>query len=510
MKIFENNNKRLNLLSHITDLMQHMDQAGDFIQNTLDLLIANGFEYSTIKIIHPVSEQMELAYSSGLTEAQESAYTYRLGEGVTGTVASSGQEISIHKTSTDDLFKDKMQLTEDSNEYSFYSFPIELDNLVVGVFSSLCISSTIEQHEANSLFFKTLSPFIAQSLRITLKFEKASKDFARENRRLQNELSSKKSLNNIVGKGSKMMEIYDQITNVAPTNATVLIQGANGTGKELIADSIHYQSPRRERPLIKVNCAALPENLLESELFGHEKGAFTGAIHQKKGRFELANQGTLFLDEIGEMPVALQAKLLRILQNKEFERVGGEKTIKIDVRVVAATNKNLSKEVELGNFREDLFYRLNVFPIFLPSLIERKTDILLLAEHFLNRYSLENKKSIKRISTPAIDLLMTYHWPGNVRELENSIERAVIVAEMDTIRAKDLPPSLQTTDTKSPHLTQDWSLPQAVENLEKEMIIEAMKKNHGHQGKAARTLDITERQMGYKIKKYNIKITQAF
>lgn len=503
-------NNRLNLLSHITGLMQHLDQAGDFIQQALNLLNQEGFEYSSIKLLHPISDQLEVAYSSGLTSDQEKAYSYKVGEGVTGTVASSGQEITIYKTSEDLRFKDKMNLTNDSDEYSFYCFPIHLDNLVVGVFSSMCILPTPQDHQSNILFFKTLSPFIAQSLRITSKFEKFSKEFEIERQRLRRELSDKKSKSSIIGKGSKMNAIFDQITNVAPTNATVLIQGANGTGKELIADSIHFQSTRKEQPLIKLNCAALPENLLESELFGHEKGAFTGAINQKKGRFELAQGGTIFLDEIGEMPVSLQSKLLRILQNKEFERVGGEKTLKMDARVIAATNKNLAHEVEMGNFREDLYYRLNVFPIYLPTLVERKTDILLLAEHFLVKYCKENQKTIKRISTPAIDLLMSYHWPGNVRELENCIERAVIVAELDTIRAQDLPPSLQTTDIQSPHLDNNWSLPQAVENLEKEMIIEAMKKHHGHQGKAARSLDITERQMGYKIKKYKLKLPSAF
>lgn len=500
---------RLPLLSKITDLMEHMDQAADFIQTTMDLLQKEGFTYSSVKLLHTISDQLKVAYSAGLNSSQTEAYTYRVGEGISGTVASSGQEITLFDTDKDPRFKDKMNLASGYGSYSFYCHPIRLNDTIIGVFSSLCPKGTRQQHEANSFFFQTLSPFIAQSLRITKKFDSVSKDFARENRRLQQELSGKKNIQNMIGKGSKMQAIFDQIENVAPTLASVLIQGANGTGKELIADALHYHSLRKEKPLIKINCAALPESLLESELFGHEKGAFTGAIHQKKGRFELAHGGTIFLDEIGEMPPLLQSKLLRVLQNLEFERVGGERTIQVDVRIIAATNKKLGKEVELGNFREDLYYRLNVFPVFVPSLVERKTDILLLAEHFLDKYAKQNIKDIKRISTPAIDLLMTYHWPGNVRELENCMERAVIVAQMDVIRAQDLPPSLQTSDIRSPHFDENWSLPQAVENLEREMIMEALKRNDGHQGKAARALDITERQMGYKIKKYHLLSTSA-
>src|SRR5438270_5259416 len=230
-----------------------------------------------------------------------------------------------------------------------------------------------------------------------------------------------------------MRQVYEQVAQVAHTNTTVLVRGESGTGKELIAHAIHYNSPRAQKPFIKVNCAALPETLIESELFGYEKGAFTGAHALKNGRFELAEGGTLFLDEIGDMNLSTQVKLLRVLQEKEFERLGGIETIKVNVRVIAATNKDLEKAIAAGTFREDLYYRLNVYTIFVPPLRERKSDVLLLADHFLEKYAREHGKSIKRISTPAIDMLTSYHWPGNVRELENIIERAVLVCETNVL-----------------------------------------------------------------------------
>jgi len=282
----------------------------------------------------------------------------------------------------------------------------------------------------------------------------------------------------------------------------VLIRGESGTGKELVANSIHYNSPRAKGPFIKVNCAAIPANLIESELFGHEKGAFTGAIKQKLGRFELAHRGTIFLDEIGSIGLDVQANLLRVLQEREFERVGGHRTIKVDVRVVAATNKNLEQAVEDGSFRDDLYYRLNVFPIYMPPLRERKTDVLLLADFFLEKYARENNKAIRRFSTPAIDMLMAYHWPGNVRELENCIERAVLLCEEGVIHSYHLPPTLQT-GSESDTLPA-WSLEEAVANLEREMLIDALKNTRGNITRAAELLRTTVRKFNYKAQKYGI------
>nr|MBC8247240.1 sigma 54-interacting transcriptional regulator [Deltaproteobacteria bacterium] len=323
-----------------------------------------------------------------------------------------------------------------------------------------------------------------------------------ENRRLRNELKTKYRITGIIGNSNKMREVYRMISQVSGSNATVLIRGESGTGKELAANAVHYNSQRSKKPFIKVNCAALPANLIESELFGHEKGAFTGAIRQKPGKFELGHKGTVFLDEIGAVELDVQANLLRILQEKEFERVGGQKTLKADVRIVAATNKNLEAAVSEETFRGDLYYRLNVFPIYMPPLRERKTDILLLSDYFLEKYAQENRKSIRRFSTPAIDMLMAYHWPGNVRELENCIERAVLLCEEGVIHSYHLPPTLQTgTETGTlPAL----SLEDAVGNLEKETIIDALKNTNGNITLAAELLKTTIRKFGYKVKKYGI------
>ena len=323
-----------------------------------------------------------------------------------------------------------------------------------------------------------------------------------ENRRLKSVLKDKYSIGNIVGNSNKMREVFQMVSQVSKSNATVLIRGESGTGKELVANSIHYGSLREKGPFVKVNCAALPATLIESELFGHEQGAFTGAIKQKLGKFELAHKGTIFLDEIGSIGLDVQANLLRILQEKEFERVGGHRTLKTDVRIIAATNKNLEYAVEDETFRGDLYYRLNVFPIYMPPLRERKTDMLLLADFFLEKYATENNKDIKRFSTPAIDMLMEYHWPGNVRELENCIERAVLLCEEGVIHSYHLPPTLQTG--KESDTVPTLSLEDAVANLEKEMIIDALKNTRGNINMASKILQTTVRKFAYKAKKYGV------
>jgi Nif-specific regulatory protein len=292
------------------------------------------------------------------------------------------------------------------------------------------------------------------------------------------------------------------MTQVARTNTTVLIRGESGTGKELIAQAIHYSSLRASNAFVKVSCASLPESLIESELFGHEKGAFTGAAARKPGRFERAHGGSLFLDEIGDVNPAVQVKLLRVLQEREFERVGGVDPVKVDVRLIAATNKDLEAAIGGGTFREDLLYRLNVFTIFVPPLRERKTDVLLLADHFLERLATDHRKKIRRISTPAIDMLMAYHWPGNVRELQNVLERAVLVCDGDVVHAHHLPPTLQMADTSDASAFQ--TLESAVSAVEKDLIQDALKMARGNRAKAARLLQATPRIVNYKIRKYRI------
>jgi Nif-specific regulatory protein len=328
----------------------------------------------------------------------------------------------------------------------------------------------------------------------------------RENRQLKEQLREKFKVDFIITASRQMEEALNVVGRVARSQATVMILGESGTGKELFARAIHYSSPRAGKPLVKVNCAALPENLLESELFGHEKGAFTGAIARRIGRFEQADQGSIFLDEIGDLSPALQAKLLRVLQEREIERVGSNQTIKIDVRVIAATNRNLEEAIKKGAFREDLYYRLNVVTISLPPLRARKEDIPLLIEYFLNKYSTENKKEVRSLSRESKDLLLKYDYPGNVRELENIIERAVVLCRQDIITSQDLPLNLRESRTEMAlvQARQAHSLPETLETLERQLIIGALERSGGVQTRAAEELGISERVLRYKINKYGI------
>jgi len=349
-----------------------------------------------------------------------------------------------------------------------------------------------------------VASMIAQALKIQRLIEEDKRRLVDENEHLRQELRDKYDFSNIIGTSGPVRQVYEQVAQVASTNTTALIRGESGTGKELIAHAIHYNSLRAKKPFVKVSCAALPESLIEAELFGHEKGAFTGAESRKKGRFELAEGGTLFLDEIGDINLSTQVKLLRVLQEREFERVGGTETIKVNVRLIAATNKDMEQALQQGTFREDLYYRLNVFTIFVPPLRDRKADLLLLADHFLEKFSREHGKSIKRISTPAIDMLVSYHWPGNVREMENALERAVLMCEGQVIHAHHLPPSLQTAEASG--TVTRVSLADAVIAYEKDLIQDALKTTRGNRAKAARLLDATERILNYKIKKYAIDV----
>jgi Nif-specific regulatory protein len=327
-----------------------------------------------------------------------------------------------------------------------------------------------------------------------------------ENTKLRQELRDRYDIRNIVGSSRAMQQVYEHVAQVAPASTTVLIRGESGTGKELVAHALHYSSPRAKKPFVKVSCGALPESLIESELFGYEPGAFTDARAQKKGRFELAHGGTLFLDEVGELSASTQIKLLRVLQEHEFERLGGVQPIKVNVRVVAATNKDLEAGVKDGTFREDLYYRLNVYSIYLPPLRERRPDIPLLADHFIEKYAATHGKDVRRIATSAIDMLMSYHWPGNVRELENCIERAVLVCEGGVIHAHHLPPSLQTAEVSGTLPRQ--SLKEALGAYEKDLIQDALKSARGNRARAARLLDTTERIIGYAVRKYGIEPTR--
>jgi len=359
------------------------------------------------------------------------------------------------------------------------------------------VEDAVEAMKEGAYDFIT-KPFKRVQLERTIRRAAEKQALALQNRRLQARLDELQGAGRVVGTSPVMLKTLELVRQVAPSTATVLIQGESGTGKELIADAIHHGSPRRDQAFIKVNCAALPEQLLESELFGHERGAFTGALARKEGRFELADGGTLFLDEIGDVSPAMQGKLLRVLQSGEFERVGGTRTLKVDVRIVAATNRDLATLVRERRFREDLYYRLNVITIQLPSLRDRREDIPLLAHHFLRRYSAKNAKSLGGFTEEAMDLLQTYAWPGNVRELENVIERAVVLARSDLITPVDLPETLVRSDQAARHLVISIGTP--LDEVENRLIDETLRYTKGDKTVAAKLLGIATRTIYRRMK----------
>jgi two-component system, NtrC family, response regulator HydG len=353
-----------------------------------------------------------------------------------------------------------------------------------------------------------IKPLDFEVLKLTIDRACEHAGLKEENKLLRMQLNTDLEITNIIGKSPAMKELMAMLAMVAPSEATVMITGASGTGKELIARSIHFNSPRKDKPLVVVNCAAITETLLESELFGHEKGSFTGADKRREGRFMQANYGTVFLDEIGETSAAMQAKLLRVLQEKEIQRVGGEEILKVDVRIVAATNRDLEAEVAAGRFREDLFYRLNVMAINIPQLKDRRDDIPLLAHHFLEKYAEKNRKSAKGFAPMAMDMLLKYHWPGNVRELENAVERAVVLMTGDHITEKQLPlaivqsyPDQQDLETATP-LATDGN--RSLEEIEKEAILATLDAAGGNKSETARRLGITRKTLHNKLKAYGV------
>jgi Nif-specific regulatory protein len=463
-----------------------------------------GGERVTIALIDAKSGELRIEEAHGLSVQQKKRGVYKEGEGITGLVFQTGEAIIVEDVAGDRRFLDRTGARGSAGGIGFACVPISVDGRAIGTLSADFPSG--EGLHRGATLLRGLAGLVAESakLRKRVREDEVRSIEEREARRRPPGADFKPR--ELAGTSDAMRQVYEQISQVAGSGATVLVTGESGTGKELVAREIHYASPRAEKPFITVNCAALPESVIESELFGHEKGSFTGAVAMRKGRFELADSGSLFLDEIGEISPAVQVKLLRALQEREIDRVGGVKPLKVDVRIIAATNRDLYKEMKEGRFREDLFYRLNVFPIHVPPLRERKSDILLLADLFCERYSRKNGKDIKRISSPAIDLLASYHWPGNVRELENCIERAVIMSGDGVIHAYHMPPTLQSaasTDT-APSLT----LPAALAQLEREMLVEALKIFQGNMSLAAKQLGITERQIGVRMEKYQLNYKQ--
>jgi len=380
----------------------------------------------------------------------------------------------------------------------------EIDVIMMTAFGS--VESVIQAMQAGAAEYLT-KPVDLDQLELVINKALEHKLLVSENRIMREQLTEKFRFEQIISASEVMEETLNIAGRAAPSKSTVLITGESGTGKELVAKAIHYTSPRKGKPFLAVNCAALAENLLESELFGHEKGAFTGANRLRKGRFEMANNGTLFIDEAGEIPMATQVKLLRVLQEQTFERVGGAEPIKVNVRIVAATNRNPEELIEAGLFREDLFYRLNVVRINIPPLRKRKTDIPLLVDYFLKKYTAENKKPITGISKEAMDLLVKYNFPGNVRELENIIEQAVVLSRDDMVVTNDLPMTVRgmRRESKKPGSQEEGTFVERVEALERELIDRALDDAQGVQTRAAKKMGITERHLRYKLKKYGMK-----
>ena len=379
----------------------------------------------------------------------------------------------------------------------------EIDIIMMTAFGT--IETAVNAMKAGAADY-IVKPVELEELLIQIEMISERRTLRKENQMLREQLRAKGvTTDQIIYKSAAMEKVVNLSGRVAGSKATILLEGKSGTGKELLARLIHHLSPRSGRPMVTVNCMALSESLLESELFGHEKGAFTGASQQRIGRFEEADQGTLFLDEIGEIPPAIQVKLLRFIQEREFQRVGGNRTLRSDVRIIAATNRNLMEDVKTGSFREDLYYRLNVVTIQLPPLRERIEDVPLLMAHFLKHFAERNGKPVTGFSAEARDLLMKYSYPGNVRELENIIERAVVICRGNLITRKDLPfhDAVELSGNNQKSSVQVLNV--AIENLEREMIRDAMAKTAGHQTRAAQMLGISERMLRYKLKKYGIK-----
>jgi len=494
--------RQLNTLTEISQALSGVLTLRSALVRVLEILERHHGAIRGAVTLVSQTGQLHVDAAHGLT-ADRAAIRYGTGDGVTSRVVESGRPVVVPQVSREPMFRDRTARGDgDRREESFIAVPILLNRKPVGALSVDFLFKRQRDYDHHVRVLKLVAAMIAQAVRVERLVDSERQRLLEENTHLREELRERYDFSRIVGTSGPMRQVYEQIARVARANTTVLIRGESGTGKELIAHAIHYSSTRAKKPFVKVSCAALPDSLIESELFGYEKGAFTGAQTRKKGRFELAEGGTLFLDEIGDVNLSTQVKLLRVLQEREFERLGGTEPIKVNVRLIAATNQDLEKAIAAGTFREDLHYRLNVFMIAIPPLRERKPDILLLVDHFLEKYSIEHGHHIKRISTPAIDMLMSYHWPGNVRELENAIERAVLVCDGNVVHPHHLPPTLQTAEASG--TVSDVSLAEAVAAYEKTLIQDALKTARGNCSKAAKLLHSTERIISYKIRQLAI------
>lgn len=490
--------RELSLLFQISRILDESLDLREVVGPVLEALKERlGVSIGVLSLLNRETGEISIEAALGLSEPQRERGRYKIGEGIIGRVIENGQPVLVPNVANEPQFLNRTGAMESGQaaEESFTCVPIKLGNQIVGALATGRLADPTASEDIVRLL-SIVASMIAQAVKLRQAAEEQRQRLAAENDRLRGELKSRFRPANIIGNSEGMNAVYHLIEQVAGSEATVLIRGETGTGKDLVAHSIHYNSPRYEGPFVKVNCAALPESVIESELFGHERGAFTGAVTSRKGRFELAHGGTIFLDEIGDLAPHVQVKLLRVLQEREFERVGGVTTIRCDVRVIAASNRNLEQLLDKELFRADLYYRLAVFPVHIPPLRERKSDIMQLADHFVERYG------GRRISTPAIDMLMSYHWPGNVRELENCIERAALLSSDQVIHGHHLPPSLQTADATGTE--PGGALRLMVGQVERELIVEALKWARGNLAAAGRRLGTTERIMGLRVRKYLI------
>lgn len=495
----------ISVIQKISTAIIHERDVEKLLENVLGILETElGMLRGTFALLF--GDTLKIEASRGLDENEKQLGHYHMGEGITGHVAETGRSHVIPDLRKDSRFLNRTGSRHYNTQVAFICVPLIHMEQVIGTLSIDRPVDGSTDLDRDVALLEIIANITADAASGCLELHAEHEALLEENRKLRDMLSNNPS--DLVGNCREMQMVYEQVRQVAPSDATVLIRGGSGTGKEMIAHAIVNLSARKDKPFITLNCAALPENLVESELFGHEKGAFTGAVNRRIGRAEAADGGTLFLDEIGDLTMQTQVKLLRFLQERTFSRVGSNEELHANVRFLAATSRNLEELIEKKLFREDLFYRLNVFPITMPDLAKRKSDIILLAEHFIEKMNLRYNKKVLRLSTTAINLLMSYHWPGNVRELENCIERAVLTATDDCIHSYNLPPSLQTSlsvGSVNQIVTNNAPLDVMMNNYERELITEAIKRNSGNLSAAGRELGVSPRMMNYRMNKLGIK-----
>lgn len=490
------------VLSSSFDLKENLYQAMKLLSDYLDM------RRGTITLLDPPTGELRIAVAYRLTPEQIARGRYKIGEGIVGKVVETGTPMVVPDIGKEPLFLNRTGARIEKNNISFICVPIKFKKEILGVLSVDRLFDETISFEEDLRVLEIVATLIAQALKLYQAFHEERT----RREELEHELRERYQFQNIVYASPSMKEVIKTALKIAPTKATVLLRGESGTGKELLAKAIHFSSPRAKNPFIAINCAAIPENLLEAELFGFEKGAFTGAYTTKKGKFELADGGTLFLDEIGDLPFSLQPKILRVLQEQTFERLGSTKSVKVDVRIIAATHKNLEEMVKKGNFREDLYWRLNVVPLFIPPLRDRKEDIPHLVNYFLKKFNILYKKRLK-MTPEAIERLMDHSYPGNVRELENLLERIVLLSEKESIEEKDIAKFLSSKELPSGRevknsgtISTSENLLKELEEIERERILKVLEECNFNQSKAAKILGLSRRQLSYRLQKY-LKMT---